>query len=365
MTTKTGDFTVTQNPLTSPWENGMAAGCRAAGAGAYATAAVTHASIWLASDYTCTADQSAEITLGSLSVYDFPGVVLRWAATGGGVGYRIFYENNAGTLEVHRWSAGASAATIASFAQSFANGDTLKAQIIGTTLKVYKNGAQIGADYTDANVASGQFGITYTFAGTAGTRITAFTGIDGLSAGPTITSVSTGTPREGASLTITGTGFGASQGAGNSTINGIGQTETSWANTQIVATVVLGTNKFGAAYNVAMTDNAGTPSNNYAGITGLLPVSGNDYVNVGTPYADPTLRLTSIADAVSGDQVEWETQGGLVVINSDLTWSAGPGVIRIRARIWTSGSGYGPWTYQILSGVTATTMHRFRRLANR
>lgn len=182
---------------------------------------------------------------------------------------------------------------------------------------------------------------------------------------PTITSVSSATPREGASLTITGTNFGASQGAGNSTINSVSQTETSWADTQIVATVVLGTNKFGAAYNVAMTNDAGTPSNNYAGITGLLPVAGNDYVDVGTPNPDTTLRLTSIADAVSGDQIEWYTQGGLITVYSDLTFWAGPGVVSVRARIWTSGSGYGPWTTQQLSGLAATTMHRFRRLANR
>lgn len=185
------------------------------------------------------------------------------------------------------------------------------------------------------------------------------------SATPNISSVSSATPREGASLTITGTNFGASQGSGDVKINGVAQTVTSWSDTSIVVSIVLGTNKFGAAYTVVVRDNALTPSNSYAGITGLLPVSGDDYVNVGTPNPDTTLRLTSIADAVSGDQVEWYTQGGLIVINSDLTFSAGPGVTSVRARIWTSGSGYGPWTTQQLSGLAATTMHRFRRLANR
>lgn len=360
MTTKTGDFTVTQNPLTSPWANGTASGCRAAGAGAYATAAVHHVSMWDTADYTCTADQSFEITMGSLSTYDFPGGVLRWAATGGGVGYRIYYDNNAGTLEVHRWSAGASAAVIASFAQSFANGDVLKAQIIGTTIKVYKNGVQIGTDYTDANIASGQFGITYTFAGTAGTRITAFTGVDGLSAGPAITSVSSATPREGASLTITGTTFGASQGAGTVKINGVTQTVTSWSATSIVVTVVLGTNKFGAAYTVVVRDNGGTDSNAYAGITGLLPASSLlAYQDIGTPVSPATEGIQTTPALESGMQVEYDSNGGDTAVATDGSFTT---LTNFYARAWKSGEGWGARSLQSFdAGQSAQRSSRFGR----
>lgn len=172
-------------------------------------------------------------------------------------------------------------------------------------------------------------------------------------AGPTVTSVSTGTPREGASLTITGTAFGASQGGGGVTINGVAQTVTSWADTSVAVTVVLGTNKFGAAYNVILTDSSAVPSNTYAGITGLLPAnSGLSSIDVGTPHADPDLRLESSADAASGDQVEWENKGLLVDVFANLTFSAGPGVNNFRWRIWTSGSGYGDWMTQRTGGAS-------------
>ena len=183
---------------------------------------------------------------------------------------------------------------------------------------------------------------------TAGLTCLAAVGIKKVTSGPTVTSVSTATPREGASLTITGTSFGASQGAGDSTINGVSQTETSWGDTSVVVTVVLGTNKFGAAYNVVVTDNGGTPSNSYAGITGLLPAnSGLSYVDVGTPNTTSAYRLTSSADLASGDQIEYDNKGGEVTVNSDGTFSAGPGVSSFNFRVWTSGSGYGPPATQL------------------
>lgn len=167
-------------------------------------------------------------------------------------------------------------------------------------------------------------------------------------AGPTVTSVSTGTPREGASLTITGTAFGASQGSGDVKINGVAQTVTAWADTSITVTVVLGTNKFGAAYTVVVRDNALVASNSYAGITGLLPAnSGLSYVDVGTPNTTSAYRLTSSADLVSGDQIEYSNVGGLVTVNSDATFSAGPGVSSFNFRVWTSGSGYGSAATQL------------------
>jgi len=190
-------------------------------------------------------------------------------------------------------------------------------------------------------------GLQATFAG--GTEHFAFNiAIKAAASGPNITSVSTATPREGASLTITGTAFGASQGGGGVTINGVAQTVTSWSDTSVAVTVVLGTNKFGAAYNVILTDSSAVPSNTYAGITGLLPAnSGLSYVDLGTPNSTSAYRLTSSADLVSGDQIEYSNVGGLVTVNSDATFSAGPGVSSFSFRVWTSGSGYGQSATQL------------------
>lgn len=181
--------------------------------------------------------------------------------------------------------------------------------------------------------------------------------------GPSISGVDDATPEEGSALVITGTAFQAAQGAGGVTIGGVAQTETAWADTSITSTVVLGALKFGTAYNVVVTDNDSVASPNFA-LTSLQPAVGNGFVNVGTPNADTSIRLTSIADAVSGDQVEWENSA-LITINSDLTWNADASVTTIRARIWTAGDGYGPWTEQTINqtaGGAGTTGRRRMQL---
>lgn len=177
---------------------------------------------------------------------------------------------------------------------------------------------------------------------------------------PNISSVSSATPREGASLTITGTLFGASQGSGDVKINGVAQTVTSWSDTSIVVTIVLGTNKFGAAYTVVVRDNALVSSNSYAGITGLLPAnSGLSYIDLGTPNATAAYRITAIADLVSGDQLEYENKAGLVTVASDGSFAAGLGVTSFNVRAWTSGSGYGSSAAQS-TGYGATGMSKAR-----
>lgn len=227
---------------------------------------------------------------------------------------------------------------------------TLKVTYNASTgvVKAFLNGVE-KYSYTDGTPLTGGSPGFYLYGNGETTnrpKISRFT--DNAASGPTITSVSTGTPREGASLTVNGTSFGASQGAGGVTINSIAQTVTNWTDTAVTVTVVLGTNKFGAAYNVILTDSSANVSNTYAGITGLLPAnSGLSYVDVGTPNTTSAYRLTSSADLVSGDQIEYSNVGGLVTVNSDATFSAGPGVSSFNFRVWTSGSGYGSAATQL------------------
>lgn len=343
MTTKTDSFGYTENPLSTSWTVVTANGPRAAGAGAFANSNnVWCVALWKTSDYTFANDQSAEITYASQGVFDLGAACVRWATTGGGVGYMAHVRNDSSEVRVDYWTAGAFSSRILTIsAVTFADGDKLKLDITGTTLTVYKNGASIGS-VVDTNIASGQAAIGCYNGNINVTRITLWTGVDAAASGPNITSVSTATPREGASLTITGTAFGASQGSGDVKINGVAQTVTSWSDTSIAVTIVLGTNKFGAAYTVVVRDNALTASNSYAGITGLLPAnSGLSYIDLGTPNATAAYRITAIADLASGDQLEYENVGGLVAVASDATFSAGPGVLDFDCRAWTSGSGYG------------------------
>lgn len=158
---------------------------------------------------------------------------------------------------------------------------------------------------------------------------------------PSITGVSSSTPVDGASLTITGTAFGATQSTGSVTLGGTDLTVTAWSDTSITATVALGLNKYGAALNVVVTSAAGGASSPF-GITSIAAPSGWSTVDVGTPYATASQRLTaSPADIVSGDQIEYQNLAGLVTVFSDATFSADSSVSSFQFRVWTSGSGYG------------------------
>lgn len=157
---------------------------------------------------------------------------------------------------------------------------------------------------------------------------------------PSISGTSTATPSHTGTLTITGTNFGASQGSGSVTIGGVTQTVTAWADSSITVTVSRGTNKYGAAVNVVVTDNALNSSSPYA-LTSLLPQSGWDYVDIGTPNATAAYRITASGDIASGDQIAWETLGGDVEVFSDGTFSADAGTVEFDVEVWTPVDGWG------------------------
>lgn len=84
--------------------------------------------------------------------------------------------------------------------------------------------------------------------------------------------------------------------------------------------------------------------------------AGSDYVDAGTPNADPDIRLTGTGDVVSGDQVEWGNVQGTAVdetdvtVNADLTWEAAEAVTSFDFRIWDqSDSSWGAWATQSIS----------------
>lgn len=166
--------------------------------------------------------------------------------------------------------------------------------------------------------------------------------------GPVITGLSTGTPSPGDSLVITGTAFGASQGAGSVTIGGVTQTVTAWADTSITVTVVRGSNKFGAALNVVVTDNALSASAPF-GLTALLPISGWSYVNLTTINKAASNRLTATPDLESTDQISWETVSAGVTVAADATFYAVNSVRSFQFEVWSSGSGWGSMATQEFS----------------
>jgi hypothetical protein len=101
----------------------------------------------------------------------------------------------------------------------------------------------------------------------------------------------------------------------------------------------------------------------------IEPEAGTDYVNVGTPNADPDLRLEAVPDAASGDQVQWgNVVGGGdetdVVVNADLTWDVTEGLVTaFDARCWdATNSTWGDWATQTVEAGETPGEPSTRRL---
>jgi hypothetical protein len=236
-------------------------------------------------------------------------------------------------------------------------GDVLSAEAdpsggSSTVLKLFKNDVQVGTDLTDSSTphTTGKPGL-YAKGGASDTlRGDDYEAGDGFLGGgtsPSVSSTSTATPANGSALTLTGTNFGATQGAGSVTIGGISQTVTSWADTSIVVTVARGTNKYGVAVNVVVTDNALVPSAPYA-LTSIQPQSGWAFVNLTTPDPVISRRLQTSPDLDSGDQIAYDTKSGGVTVAADATFTAANTVTRFQFEAWTPAGGWGAQGEQII-----------------
>jgi len=175
---------------------------------------------------------------------------------------------------------------------------------------------------------------------------------------PLITSVSTATPRYQGALTINGSLFGSAQGAGSVTLGAVTQTVNSWADTAITINSLLrGTNKYGIELDLIVNTNASGSSNTYTGVTSLLPQTGWNFVNIGTPNSTSANRLTATGggDIASGDQIAWgNIQGtGTVTVNADGTFSADSGVTAFDYEVWTTTSGWGSTATQSMVAAGA------------
>jgi hypothetical protein len=164
---------------------------------------------------------------------------------------------------------------------------------------------------------------------------------------PAISSLSSSSPTEGSTLTITLTNGGASQGT--VTIGGVNQTVTSWSATSIQVTVVLGSNKYGSALNLIVTSSLGYSSTPYSVSGGILPASGWSYINMTTPNATTTARLTSVSvDLASADQIHYENKSNLVTVAADGTIAVDSSVTSWQARAWTATYGWGAYSTQTM-----------------
>lgn len=159
---------------------------------------------------------------------------------------------------------------------------------------------------------------------------------------PSVSGLSTTTPKAGQSITITGTAFNSTQSGGSVAIGGVAQTVTAWSNTSITITVVQGTLLYGATTLTVTNGVTGSQSTGTA--CTLTPATGWSYIVVGTPDPVTSERVTATpVDIATGDQIAWgNIQGtGSLTINTDGSWIADPGVTAFDYMVGTPGSGYG------------------------
>lgn len=106
------------------------------------------------------ADQYAQIAISAIagaSSDSGAGLMLRCDGTDQNY-YRIVI--NTTQISIGRFLAG-SFSEFTTRSATWTSGDVLKAQIVGTTMKIFRNGAQLGADITNSDLAAGSAGIAF------------------------------------------------------------------------------------------------------------------------------------------------------------------------------------------------------------
>ena len=108
------------------------------------------------SEYTFAADQSAKITVGTISgTQDDLGVMLRGNTTSGGNGYALYWDSGTSLLFILEYTNGSFTIVDLSTSLTLSATDTFEAFIESTTIDVEHNGSNIFND-TDSTHSSGQ-----------------------------------------------------------------------------------------------------------------------------------------------------------------------------------------------------------------
>lgn len=153
-----------ETPLAAPWTKVLAAG---GDFDLVSNAAAPHSvstdTLWMYAG-TFPNDQfcEAKLTVIGIGTETGIGVAVRCSTGSGGSGYWAVV-TTAGTNAVYisKWVNGSytNIAIRSEFGSAFAPGDLFRLEVAGTTLKVFQNGNQLGADITDSSLSSGNPGI--------------------------------------------------------------------------------------------------------------------------------------------------------------------------------------------------------------
>lgn len=139
--------------------------------------------------------------------------------------------------------------------------------------------------------------------------------------------VSVTTMRHSESATVTGEGF---TGAETLTIDGVSQTITGSTASTLTFTVDRGTLPYGAGKTVEVEQ--GAESDTTTGT--LLPQTDWSFIDLVAPLADAGDRITAVADLEAGDQLAWDTQGGLVAVYANGSFDADASVTSFDVEAW-------------------------------
>jgi hypothetical protein len=184
----------------------------------------------------------------------------------------------------------------------------------------------------------------FTLATTSNQTNAAYTVVVKPASGPAGPSLDTApsTAYHGQSRTVSGSGFGATQGTGGLTIGGVSQTITSWSDTSITFTTVLGTNSYGTGKTIEVTtDDAGTDSGTVELVADTT--NGFGFATMSSPNTtdESSVAYNTTPTVVTGDQFEWEDFNALgnLVIDAEGFVSSVDTEGTFRGRFWDASDG--------------------------
>lgn len=162
----TDNFTrANETPLASPYAKALSAGGNFnLSSNTVVPASALSDCLWLRSG-TFPNDQESEVTVtpGGIGNETGVGAAVRVSTTGGGCGYWAVTSAAAGSnnVSVSKWVNG-SYTLLTQITAAFSAGQKIKIGVAGTTLKVYRDGVQIGSDITgQTDLASGNPGLAH------------------------------------------------------------------------------------------------------------------------------------------------------------------------------------------------------------
>ena len=161
------DFNRTDaNPIGGNWTTVTAEGAMQIVSNAATPASTSNdsAAYWNADTFADDQWSECDATVTGSNGGTGPGPMVR-AATGAETFYRVTCDHSATGIGLDRFVAGGFT-NLWTRAATFVNGDRVRLRVVGSTLAVFINGVQVGADHVDGSpIASGQPGIAFSSGG--------------------------------------------------------------------------------------------------------------------------------------------------------------------------------------------------------